>query len=594
MTETARRTTQSKPFQIGLSLSGAVSAGAYSAGVLDFLIEALSEWYDAKARGEPGVAGHDVFISVMAGASAGGVAAALGALSASAGLLKSEAEYAEVGTVRYALPELFEAWVKRPRLMPDQAGPAGDGRASLLDLHDLQSGTADAAQIASVFDTTVLDLVAKEVMAGADTGRKRYPFFSEPMHLFLTLTNLDGVPYRLGKGTTVTVHADRAHFAIHGLGTTPFPSDECTWLSQWGDEGVALDLSVPLPQEPPRREVQLLVNAVLGTCAYPMGLAARRIPYHPSDYGARAWTIESTYLEKFEGKPIDCLWRGDLDRELGFNAVDGGVTDNDPFSIARFTIRDMRTGRNPREAERADRAVISIAPFPDAPSKDLLDPSPGPGNSLPLLAVLGGLLPAMTRQARLKITDILDAEDPDTFSRYVITPTAPTTRRGTRSDQLACAAVAAFGGFIDESFRAHDFQLGRRNCQRFLSDHFMLDAANPVFGGTGRSSSRNGEDPDYRPIVPLHGSAREPIAAPGWPTIDAGKLAQLQDRAEVRIGALADRFLAPMLVGRWALTRWLIRRFVTAETNALAGKLAQHVEAQLAETGQFRPSGKKK
>ena len=36
-----------KEFQIGLAMSGAVSAGAYTAGVFDFLIQALDEWEKA-------------------------------------------------------------------------------------------------------------------------------------------------------------------------------------------------------------------------------------------------------------------------------------------------------------------------------------------------------------------------------------------------------------------------------------------------------------------------------------------------------------------------------------------------------------------
>lgn len=579
----------SKPFQIGLSLSGAVSAGAYSAGVLDFLIEALSEWHDAKQRGEPGVPRHDVFISVMAGASAGGVAAALGALSASAGLRKSHEEYDRVGRVHYALPALFEAWVKRPRLMPDQAGGKDDGMASLLDIHDLVSGTDGASPVASLFNANVLDLIAREVMGGLSTGSKRYPFFSDPMHLFLTLTNLDGVPYKLGLGSEVMIHADRAHFSVSGLGTTPYPSEECSWLSQWGDTGVTLDLAKPLLQTPPRPEVEMLVDAVLGTCAYPMGLAARRIPFRPGDYGARAWTIESSYLEKFDGKPIACLWRSELDKERRFDAVDGGVTDNDPFSLARFTIRDMKADRNPREAEKADRAVISIAPFAEAASAELARSTGAPGSNLPLLAVAGQLLPAMTRQARLKITDVLDAEDPDTFSRYMITPSAPTTRKRARGDRLACAAVAAFGGFIDESFRAHDFQLGRRNCQRFLDQHFTLDAINPVFAGNASGPDSAPRPGRSLPIIPLCGSAREEVTKPGWPSIDRAKLVRLEKRAEVRLNALAGHLLAPLLAHRSAIVRWGVRRFLIAsEARTLSARLSQHVEAQLRETGQFR------
>ena len=63
-------------FKIGISMAGAISAGAYTAGVLDFLTEALDEWQKAKARGEL-VPPHDVSIEVISGASAGGMCAAI-------------------------------------------------------------------------------------------------------------------------------------------------------------------------------------------------------------------------------------------------------------------------------------------------------------------------------------------------------------------------------------------------------------------------------------------------------------------------------------------------------------------------------------
>ena len=62
--------------KLGINMAGAVSAGAYTAGVLDFLIQALDEWYAAKAAGE-NVPGHDISIEVIIGASAGGMCAAI-------------------------------------------------------------------------------------------------------------------------------------------------------------------------------------------------------------------------------------------------------------------------------------------------------------------------------------------------------------------------------------------------------------------------------------------------------------------------------------------------------------------------------------
>jgi len=66
-------------FKLGINMAGAISAGAYTAGVLDFLTEALDEWHKAKAQGET-VPAHDVSIEVISGASAGGMCAAISAV----------------------------------------------------------------------------------------------------------------------------------------------------------------------------------------------------------------------------------------------------------------------------------------------------------------------------------------------------------------------------------------------------------------------------------------------------------------------------------------------------------------------------------
>lgn len=64
-------------FELGLVLAGAASAGTYTAGVVDFLIEALQAWQEAKATGDPSVPDHEVCIRAAAGTSAGGIVASL-------------------------------------------------------------------------------------------------------------------------------------------------------------------------------------------------------------------------------------------------------------------------------------------------------------------------------------------------------------------------------------------------------------------------------------------------------------------------------------------------------------------------------------
>jgi hypothetical protein len=61
-----------KTFEIALTLGGTVSAGAYTAGAIDFLIQALDCWEKAVAEGDPMAPGHNVVLKVVSGTSGGG------------------------------------------------------------------------------------------------------------------------------------------------------------------------------------------------------------------------------------------------------------------------------------------------------------------------------------------------------------------------------------------------------------------------------------------------------------------------------------------------------------------------------------------
>ena len=68
-------------FDLGLVMAGAISAGSYTAGVIDFMLLALEEWEKEKSldknRNEKNFPHHQVKLKVLAGSSAGGMTAAL-------------------------------------------------------------------------------------------------------------------------------------------------------------------------------------------------------------------------------------------------------------------------------------------------------------------------------------------------------------------------------------------------------------------------------------------------------------------------------------------------------------------------------------
>src|SRR5215471_13727322 len=66
-------------FELALVLGGTVSAGAFTAGAVDFLIEALDAWTSLRDKGDPAAPQHKTILKVITGTSGGGVNAAIAA-----------------------------------------------------------------------------------------------------------------------------------------------------------------------------------------------------------------------------------------------------------------------------------------------------------------------------------------------------------------------------------------------------------------------------------------------------------------------------------------------------------------------------------
>jgi len=83
---------ENKTFHLGLSMAGAVSAGAYTAGFIDYLLEALNNWEDAKVKEKQIATGlipmHNVMIDAIGGASAGGMVSMITTLAFYCGKIK--------------------------------------------------------------------------------------------------------------------------------------------------------------------------------------------------------------------------------------------------------------------------------------------------------------------------------------------------------------------------------------------------------------------------------------------------------------------------------------------------------------------------
>ncbi len=83
-----------RTFELALVLGGTVSAGAYTAGALDFLIEALDSWTQLRDANNAAVPRHNVVLRVITGTSGGGVCAAIAGRALAYRIRSDRARYA--------------------------------------------------------------------------------------------------------------------------------------------------------------------------------------------------------------------------------------------------------------------------------------------------------------------------------------------------------------------------------------------------------------------------------------------------------------------------------------------------------------------
>jgi predicted acylesterase/phospholipase RssA len=537
-------------FQLGLVLGGTVSAGAYTAGVLDFLVQALDLWTQRRDSGDA-VPTHKVELRFVAGTSGGGVNSAI---------LARALEYSFPAVTQTTAADtaaqnpFYNVWVNYLNL------------SDMLTTSDLDRA---GATITSLLNSETIDTAANEAVSFTG-GPRMAPraWVASPLRLFLTLTNLIGMPYRIDFGSmtladnsavaleqSYVAHADFARFAAVYSGRTLAPPDIRP------DEFV-------LSFSPTTFSWADFEQYALGTAAFPIGFQPRTLSRPLAHYQYRLNDEPPPGPPPSEGAPPRYWplipdwaaiqdWTGNgLPDTYTFTVVDGGVCDNEPIELVRTALAGI-TGSNPRGGLAANRAVLLVDPF--AGSTAMSKPLPPD-----LLSSATALLSTVLQQLRYDTRDLLLAADPNVFSRFMITA----ARDGVIGDQaLATAGLGAFIGFASPAFRRHDFLLGRKNCQDYLRSFLVLPEKNPLFDGwctAGRVNLatyqvKNAAGDIFLPIIPLVGEAMDPVLLDPWPA-----------------GAFDPTTLAPAIEARFA--RLLSAEFATGPLSTvlawLVGKVA--------------------
>jgi len=480
-------------FKIGLCMAGAVSAGAYTAGVLDYLIEALETWDVQKRSGNQNIPTHNVVIDVTGGASAGGMTSII--LASAVNNPIPPVQKLE-GNIFQQKPEnkFYHSWVD---LTQDDMFPA---MLNNKDIH--KNGT-----VTSLLNSDFIDDVASRLQYIDKEKWQSRTYISEHMKVFVTLSNLKGYEFNVAfKGDTnkttpyyISRHNDYACFILNKN------------REQYSNDGwMPLDFKSGL-------NVNVAKDAAMATGAFPVGLRARRVTRDGLYVNQLSWLKDVTKLNP--------ILEGDYESLF----VDGGLINNEPFERVRECLIEQ-TGETKPEYESFEKfrsTVIMIDPFPSMPGN--FKDNDQIGN------VTGNTFSTMMNQLRDKPASLTDALDSDNAGQFLISPSR-TLLVGNEykhlqgSKAIACGTLGGFGGFLNKEFRIHDFFLGRANCEKFLRDYFTVpvDTSNPIFQNGYRDISNTkfiSQVDGKRQIIPLFTERSKepylPIFSSGtnWPVL---------------------------------------------------------------------------
>jgi hypothetical protein len=195
--------------------------------------------------------------------------------------------------------------------------------------------------------------------------------------------------------------------------------------------------------------------------------------------------------------------------------------------------------------------VLTVAPFP---SDSLYNPQYDFDKNSGVFGMLPNLFTALIAQSRFLGESLTAVMTGASFSRFVL---APSDAENPTEAALQCSLLSAFGGFFERGFRAHDYQLGRRNCQKFLRDHFRLSVANPIIeAGLMKLTAAARADVLARfdsqklnsiPLIPLCGTAALEVRAPERATISPARVGHVLNWIVDRMHAVVKPLLESAL-----------------------------------------------
>lgn len=467
----ASNETKESEFHIGLTMAGAVSAGCYTAGVMDYLFEILELWEQAKEGKLPQgwnsemldlIPQHKVIIDAMGGASAGGMTTIMSAIYAMKGKINPVSNPENKSSKKDNV--LYDSWV----LMGDNENENVKLFEKTLALDDLENNT-----IPSLLNSKFIDVICDGAFIDDVGNTKKLPsYVSQELEILLPQTMLRSVPLSIDFSTpfgTIRKKNDSPkHITFEHFIISHFKLDYDVTNPKHKDFYLPLD---PFVNE---KSVATLKLATKATGAFPIGLSYREFFNNEFSDTYIKNNARKLIFNKMEPEsiPIDPNFEwNDLPNPFNFIGVDGGAINNEPFGEVLNILKERHGEKSINDYDKF--ALLMIDPFPD---NSLYNNYQQPTD---IFSAVPAIIGTLQEQSKVKRKEMLALYD-NTYFRGEIYPVRyfkneVTNKFEKEDDAIACGSAFAFGGFLDINFRHHDFFLGRDNARNFFKVYFSFE-----------------------------------------------------------------------------------------------------------------------
>lgn len=490
----------SKTFNLGITMAGAVSAGAYTAGFMDYLIEVLNKWEEHKitirkklqnheplTEFEKKIPLHDVSIEALGGASAGGMVSMITALAC-----YKTFEPVDTPTDQVTGNFLYDSWV----LLNDDIEKNISTFEKMLSTEDFENNSEG---IPSLLNSKSIDLIADKVFQFFEknsSGDIMPSYISKDLRVLLTLCSLRGIPFELNFENFSS--ANFPHVPGHRMNEHMIVAHFKLSYKDQADKDLYLNFD---PFNKQSRDLLKLCTKATG--AFPLGLAARNFEgVLTKNY------IKNCILRNLEIPDKDSVEIKLTDPSFDFTCIDGGTINNEPYSEI---VQVLESKRPEEDAKKPMSGVIMVDPFPNFYNQDEPGEVENPITSSLFQNNIWKVIPkaytTLREQVRVKHSGSFYKD----YLRLLIFP-VKWEQIGVLKDHppISCASLGGFGGFLNREFRKHDFFLGRDNARNFLRAYCMLeyDSENPhpLFEDIDQSAvkifSRKTKGKTFLPIIP--------------------------------------------------------------------------------------------